>query len=91
MSKTMQSVGGAVAYRLTANHLGARQQFISNWCVIAICLVVGLPTALKITEPTAQEAAGDYIAEEEDRPGARAKLEAAERHGQLVNEKITHA
>ena len=89
--QTMQSVGGAVAYRLTANHLGARQQFISNWCVITICLVVALPTVIKITEPTAQEAAGDFVAEEEDRPGARRKLEAAERHGQLVNEKMAHA
>jgi hypothetical protein len=123
--KTMQSVGGAVAYRLTANHLSARKQyvapivltlhphpsvhrmvnihttpsqcpiavtdpcprFISNWCVIAVCLVIALPAVIKITEPTEQEARGDYVSEAEDQPGARRKLEAAQRHGELVHEK----
>ncbi|ORY31999.1 major facilitator superfamily domain-containing protein [Naematelia encephala] len=86
--KTMQSVGGAVAYRLTANHLAARKQFISNWCVIAICLVVALPTVLYITEPTIQEAMGDFVDEEEDHPGAKRKALAAEKHAELIHTKV---
>jgi hypothetical protein len=62
-------------------------RFISNWCVIAICLVIALPAVIKITEPTEQEARGDYVSEAEDQPGARRKLEAAQRHGELVHEK----
>ncbi|KAK4687426.1 hypothetical protein P7C73_g2694, partial [Tremellales sp. Uapishka_1] len=68
--------------------LAFQNWFISNWCVIAICLVVALPAILKITEPTEQEARGDYLVEEEDHPGAVYKQEAAARHGQLVHEKV---
>ena len=62
-------------------------RFISNWCVIAICLVVALPTVLAITEPTPQEALGDFLREDEDRPGAKNKQEAAHRHDEVVSEK----
>lgn len=51
-------------------------------------LVFALPTVLAITEPTAQEAAGDFLTEDEDRPGAKNKQEAALKHGQLLNEKV---
>lgn len=80
-----------MAYRLTANHLSGRKQFISNWCVIAIMLVVALRTVLATTEPTAQEAAGDFLTEEEDRPGAKNKQEAALKHGELLHEKVVTA
>ena len=56
--------------------------------MIAVSLVCALPTILKITEPTEQEAMGDFLAEDEDRPGARHKLEAAQRHQALVEEKL---
>jgi hypothetical protein len=62
-------------------------RFISNWCVAAGCLLVALPTVLAVTEPTVQEARGDYLSEDQDRPGAQAKKEAAEKHAELVNVK----
>jgi len=63
-------------------------RFISNWCVIAICLVCALPTILAITEPTEQEAAGDFLTEDEDAPGKQRKLEAAEKHTDVIREKV---
>jgi hypothetical protein len=38
--KVSQSVGAAIAYQLTTDNLNGRKQFISNWCIIAITLVV---------------------------------------------------
>lgn len=38
--KVSQSVGAAIAYQLTTDNLSARKQFISNWALIAITLVV---------------------------------------------------
>jgi hypothetical protein len=49
--------------------------------------LVALPTVLAVTEPTVQEARGDYLSEDQDRPGAQAKKEAAEKHAELVNVK----
>jgi len=60
--KVSQSVGAAIAYQLTTDNLSARKQFISNWALIAITLVVALPAVLKITEPTEEEALGGDVA-----------------------------
>ena len=38
--KVSQSVGAAIAYQLTTDNLSARKQFISNWALIAVTLVV---------------------------------------------------
>lgn len=84
--KSMQCVGGAIAFRLTANHLSERKQFISNWAIVAGALVCALPAVLKVTEPTEMEARGEFLSQEEDRPGARTKLEAAYRQRQLVTQ-----
>ncbi|RSH93071.1 hypothetical protein EHS25_007424 [Saitozyma podzolica] len=56
--KVSQSVGAAIAYQLTTDNLSGRKQFISNWCIIAITLVVAFPAVLRITEPTEEEARG---------------------------------
>ena len=49
---------------------------------------MALPTILKITEPTEQEALGEFASEEEDRPGAMRKTEASAHHAQLLREKL---
>lgn len=77
--KSMQCVGGAVAFRLTANHLSSMKQFISNWAIIAGALIVALPAVLKVTEPTEIEAKGLFLSEDDDRPGAKHKAEADEK------------
>ena len=72
--KVSQSVGAAIAYQLTTDDLSPRKQFISNWCIIAITLLVArklpdlhayilltvssVPAILMITEPTEEEARG---------------------------------
>jgi cyanate permease len=71
--KTMQCVGAAIAFRLTANHLSGMKQFISNWAIIFGALIVALPAVLRITEPTETEAKGHIMSEEDDRPGASHK------------------
>lgn len=76
--KSMQCVGGAVAYRLTANHLASRKQFISNWVIIAAALVFALPAVLKVTEPTDMEKRGEFLSDEDDAPGAKHKIAADE-------------
>lgn len=43
--KVSQSVGAAIAYQLTTDNLSGRKQFISNWCIIAITLVVARESA----------------------------------------------
>ena len=56
--------------------------------MIAICLAFALPAILAITEPTAQEATGDFLTEDEDAPGKQHKIEAAQKHGEVIHEKV---
>ncbi|KLT40781.1 putative MFS transporter [Cutaneotrichosporon oleaginosum] len=77
--KSMQCVGGAVAFRLTANHLSSMKQFISNWAIVAGALIFALPAVLRVTEPTETEAKGLFVSEEDDRPGAQNKKAAEAR------------
>lgn len=89
--KSMQCVGGAVAFRLTANHLSSMKQFISNWAIIAGALVFALPAVLMVTEPTETEAKGLFTSEEDDRPGARNKEAAEDRRVSIHAETDTRA
>lgn len=80
--KCLQCVGGAIAFRLTASHISPLKQFISNWVVFAAALVLALPAVLRVTEPTEMEARGEFLSEEDDRPGRKHKIEADRRiHG----------
>lgn len=52
--KSMQCVGGAVAFRLTASHVAPMRQFAANWAVVVGALLAALPAVLRITEPEEQ-------------------------------------
>lgn len=78
--KSLQCVGGAVAFRLTANHLAPMKQFTFNWAMTGAALLVALPAVIMVTEPTEMEARGEFLSQEEDLPGAKTKLQAAEQH-----------
>lgn len=49
--KSLQCVGGAIAFRLTASHVSAMRQFAANWGVIGGALLCALPAVFRITEP----------------------------------------
>lgn len=53
--KSLQCVGGAVAFRLTASHVAPMRQFAANWGVIAGALLFALPAVYRITEPEDEE------------------------------------
>ncbi|KAG6874334.1 hypothetical protein C0992_007884 [Termitomyces sp. T32_za158] len=54
--KTIQAVGGAVAWRINALNYKAITQLIINWALLGASLVIAIPTVLTITpSPTANE------------------------------------
>lgn len=54
--KSLQCVGGAVAFRLTASHVAPMRQFAANWGVVVGALLFALPAVCRITEPEADDA-----------------------------------